>query len=145
MNRSKTYAPKQEEIKRNWYIVNARGKILGRLASKIAVYLQGKHKPDYTPYLDMGDEVIVINAREIVTTGKKNEDKKYKRYSGYPGGLKETPLKTMKERHPERILELAVKGMLPKNRLASRMINRLRIYEGQEYPHNAQKPKPLEI
>ncbi len=145
MKTSKTYTPKQEDIKRNWYIVDAKGKILGRLASKIAVYLQGKHKPDYTPYMDMGDEVIVVNADKIVTTGKKLEQKKYKRYSGYPGGLKEIPLKTMKERHPERVIRLAIERMLPKNKLASRMISRLKIYKDENYPHQAQQPKSIEI
>jgi len=145
MKTTKTYTPKQEEIKRNWYIVDAKGKVLGRLAAKVAVYLQGKHKPDYTPYIDMGDEVIVINVDKIVTTGKKLEQKKYKRYSGYPGGLKEIPLKTMKEQHPERIVELAIKRMLPKNKLASKMIKRLRVYRGDQHPHQAQQPIPLEI
>ena len=115
MKNTKTFTPNQENIKRNWYIADAKGKILGRLASKIAVYLQGKHKPDYTPYIDMGDEVIVINADKIVTTGKKLEQKMYQRYSGYPGGLKETPLEEMMEKAPERVIMLAVKGMLPKN------------------------------
>lgn len=145
MKMSKTYTPKQEDIKRNWYLVDAKGKILGRLASKIAIYLQGKHKPDYTPYMDMGDEVIVVNADKIVTTGKKLEQKKYKRYSGYPGGLKEIPLKIMKKRHPKRIIRLAIERMLPKNKLASRMISRLKIYKDENHPHHAQQPKSIEI
>lgn len=145
MKNTKTYTPKQEDIKRNWYLVDAKGKILGKLASKIAVYLQGKHKPDFTPYIDMGDEVIVVNADKIVTTGKKLKQKMYQRYSGYPGGLKEVPLGVMLDKMPERVITLAVKGMLPKSRLGRKMISRLKVYRDELHPHKAQGPISLEI
>ena len=145
INKTKTYTPDVNDIKRGWFIIDAKGKILGKLATKAAVYLQGKNKTDYTPYIDGGDEVIVVNAEKIVVTGKKLEQKMYKRYSGYPGGLKETPLEEMLKRKPEEVIRLAVKGMLPKNRLGSRMIVRLKVYKGEAHPHKSQKPVPLEI
>ncbi|MCK5306368.1 MAG: 50S ribosomal protein L13 [Candidatus Omnitrophica bacterium] len=145
LNKAKTYTPNVNDIKRGWFIIDAKGKILGKLATKAAVYLQGKNKTDYTPYIDGGDEVIVVNAEKIVVTGKKLEQKMYKRYSGYPGGLKETPLEEMLKRKPEEVIRLAVKGMLPKNRLGSRMIVRLKVYKGEAHPHKSQKPVPLEI
>ncbi|MCK4518954.1 MAG: 50S ribosomal protein L13 [Candidatus Omnitrophica bacterium] len=145
LNKTKTYTPNVNDIKRGWFIIDAKGKILGKLATKAAVYLQGKNKTDYTPYIDGGDEVIVVNAEKIVVTGKKLEQKMYKRYSGYPGGLKETPLEEMLKRKPEEVIRLAVKGMLPKNRLGSRMIVRLKVYKGEAHPHQSQKPVPLEI
>ena len=145
INKTKTYTPDVNDIKRGWFIIDAKGKILGKLATKAAVYLQGKNKTDYTPYIDGGDEVIVVNAEKIVVTGKKLEQKMYKRYSGYPGGLKEMPLEEMLKRKPEEVIRLAVKGMLPKNRLGSRMIVRLKVYKGEAHPHNSQKPIPLEV
>ena len=145
LNKAKTYTPNVNDIKRGWFIIDAKGKILGKLATKAAVYLQGKNKTDYTPYIDGGDEVIVVNAEKIVVTGKKLEQKMYKRYSGYPGGLKETPLEEMLKRKPEEVIRLAVKGMLPKNRLGSRMIVRLKVYKGEVHPHKSQKPVPLEV
>ena len=145
LNKTKTYTPNVNDIKRGWFIIDAKGKILGKLATKAAVYLQGKNKTDYTPYIDGGDEVIVVNAEKIVVTGKKLEQKMYKRYSGYPGGLKETPLEEMLKRKPEEVIRLAVKGMLPKNRLGSRMIVRLKVYKGEVHPHKSQKPVPLEV
>jgi len=136
---------KPEEVKREWYLVDAKGKTLGRLASEIAKILRGKHKPIYTPHVDCGDYVIVINAEKIRVTGKKLDDKIYYHHSGYMGGLKAIPLRRMLEKHPERVIELAVKRMLPKNRLGRAMLKKLKVYAGEEHPHQAQKPKKLEI
>ncbi len=136
---------KKNEISRNWYVVDAKDKVLGRLASEIAVILMGKNKPSYTPFVDTGDFVVVVNAEKVVLTGKKLENKLYRHYSGYMGGLKETAAKRMLEKKPEYLIWHAVKGMLPKNRLARRLITKLKIYKGQSHPHIAQKPKPLEI
>lgn len=143
MKNTKTYLPDANNIKRQWYLFDANGKILGKLAAEVAVYLQGKHKPDYTPHIDAGEEVIVINAAKIVTTGRKAKQKTYQRYSGYPGGLKETTLEEMMQKKPEEVIFRAVKGMLPKNRLGSKMITRLRVYKGAEHPHQAQNPKEI--
>ncbi|MCS7286306.1 MAG: 50S ribosomal protein L13 [Anaerolineae bacterium] len=143
--RQRTYRAKPEEIKREWYLVDAAGKTLGRLASEIAKILRGKHKPIYTPHLDCGDYVVVINAAKIKVTGKKLTDKIYYRHSGYMGGLKEIPLWRMLEEHPERVIELAVKRMLPQNRLGRKMIKKLKVYAGENHPHQAQQPKKLEI
>jgi len=145
MKSTKTTTPNQSEIKRGWFIVDAKDKILGKVAAKIATYLQGKNKADYTPYIDMGDQVIVINAQQVATTGKKLKQKMYKRYSGYPGGLKETPLEVMLETKPEEVISHAVKGMLPKNKLGSRMLTRLKVYRDAKHPHKAQNPSVLEI
>ena len=145
MKSTKTTTPNQSEIKRGWFIVDAKDKILGKVAAKIATYLQGKNKADYTPYIDMGDQVIVINAQQVATTGKKLKQKMYKRYSGYPGGLKETPLEVMLETKPEEVISHAVKGMLPKNKLGSRMLTRLKVYRDAKHPHIAQNPSVLEI
>jgi len=145
MKSTKTTTPNQSEIKRGWFIVDAKDKILGKVAAKIATYLQGKNKADYTPYIDMGDQVIVINAQQVATTGKKLKQKMYKRYSGYPSGLKETPLEVMLETKPEEVISHAVKGMLPKNKLGSRMLTRLKVYRDAKHPHKAQNPSVLEI
>jgi large subunit ribosomal protein L13 len=145
MKSTKTTTPNQNEIKRNWYIVDAKDKILGKIATKVATYLQGKNKADYTPYIDMGDEVIVINAQRVATTGKKLKDKMYKRYSGYPGGLKETSLEDMLKKKPEEVITHAVKGMLPKNKLGSRMLTRLKVYKDDKHPHQAQNPAVLDV
>ena len=145
MKNTKTTTPNQSEIKRGWFIVDAKDKILGKVAAKIATYLQGKNKADYTPYIDMGDQVIVINAQQVATTGKKLKQKMYKRYSGYPSGLKETPLEVMLETKPEEVISHAVKGMLPKNKLGSRMLTRLKVYRDAKHPHKAQNPSVLEI
>jgi len=145
MKSTKTTTPNQSEIKRGWFIVDAKDKILGKVAAKIATYLQGKNKADYTPYIDMGDQVIVINAQQVATTGKKLKQKMYKRYSGYPGGLKETPLEVMLETKPEEVISHAVKGMLPKNKLGSRMLTRLKVYRDAKHPHKALNPSVLEI
>ncbi|RME86277.1 MAG: 50S ribosomal protein L13 [Caldilineae bacterium] len=141
----KTYSAKASEIEREWFVVDAEGKTLGRLATEIARILRGKHKPIYTPHVDCGDYVIVINADKIRVTGKRLDQKIYYRHSGYIGGLKSTSLRTMLERHPERVLELAVKGMLPKNRLGRKMFKKLKVYARPDHPHAAQQPKPLEL
>lgn len=141
----KTFVAKKEEVSRNWHLVDANGQVLGRLASRIARLLMGKHKPTYTPHVDAGDHVVVINASGIVVTGKKVTDKVYYRHSMYPGGLKSVTYGQMRERFPTRPLELAVKRMLPKNRLQSRRMNRLHIYPGPEHRHQAQKPKPITL
>ncbi|MFQ6000411.1 MAG: 50S ribosomal protein L13 [Anaerolineae bacterium] len=141
----KTYATKPEDIERRWYVVDAEGKILGRLASEVAKILRGKHKPYFTPHLDTGDYVIVINAAKIRVTGKKLDDKIYYRHSGYPGGLRSTTLAEMLKKRPTRVIRLAVWGMLPHNRLGRAMMRKLKIYEGESHSHQAQKPQPLEF
>lgn len=141
----KTYTPKLSEIEREWYLVDAEGKTLGRLASEIAKILRGKHKPIYTPHLDCGDYVVVINAEKIRVTGRKLDQKIYYHYSGYPGGLKSISLRDQLQKHPERVLEAAVRGMLPKNRLGRKMIKKLKVYAGDSHPHQAQQPKMLEL
>ena len=141
----RTFTAKQAEIERGWYVVDARGQTLGRLASKIAPILKGKHKTIYTPHLDCGDFVIVVNAEKVRVTGRKLDQKFYHRYSGYPGGLTSISLRDQLEKHPERVLQAAVRGMLPKNKLGRQMIKKLKIYAGNEHPHQAQQPTPLEI
>jgi large subunit ribosomal protein L13 len=137
----KTYSAKPGEVQRNWWIVDAEGKNLGRLASEIADVLRGKNKPQYTPHVDTGDFVVVVNAEKIAVTGNKLAGKIYYRHSGYPGGLKSRTLGEMLERRPTEVLRKAVKGMLPKNRLAARQLNKLKIYAGPKHPHAAQKPE----
>jgi len=139
----KTYTAKPGEVPRKWWVVDAEGKNLGRLASEIAIVLRGKNKPQYTPHVDTGDFVVVVNAQKIAVTGNKLEGKIYYRHSGYPGGLKSRTLGEMLERRPNEVLRKAVKGMLPKNRLAARQITKLKIYAGPEHPHAAQKPEEL--
>ncbi len=141
----KTYMAKPGEVTREWYVVDASGKTLGRLATEIARILRGKHKPQYTPHVDVGDFVIVINAEKIAVTGRKLDQKRYYRHSGYPGGLRSITLRRLLEKHPERVIRLAVKGMLPKNRLGRRMLKKLKVYAGPEHPHQAQQPKPLDL
>ena len=141
----KTYTPKLTEIERRWWIVDAEGKVLGRLASEIAQVLRGKHKPMFTPHLDVGDYVVVVNADKVVLTGNKAEDKAYFRHSGYMGGEKFIPFKDMLADHPERVIELAVKGMMPKNNLGRLMRRKLKVYAGPNHPHEAQQPTRLEI
>ena len=140
----KTYSAKPREITRNWYVVDAEAKTLGRLATQIAGVLRGKGKPAYTPHVDTGDFVIVVNAEKIHVTGKKLDDKIYYRHSGYPGGLRERTLREQLDRRPEEVLRKAVKGMLPKNKLAAVHLNKLKIYAGPDHPHAAQSPAPLE-
>ncbi len=137
----KTYVPKKEEIERKWYVIDAAGKPLGRLATQIATILRGKHKPIYTPFMDTGDYVIVINAEKVILTGGKEEKKVYYRHSGYPGGLKVIPYKKMKEKYPERVIRIAVKGMIPHNSLGRKMLKKLKVYRGAEHPHEAQMPE----
>ncbi len=141
----KTYVANANDRERNWLVVDATGQTLGRLATQIADALRGKRKPTYTPHVDTGDFVVVINAEKISVTGNKRADKKYYRHSGYPGGLKTRTLGDMLERRPEEVLRLAVKGMLPRNRLARKQITKLKIYAGPEHPHVAQQPQPMEI
>jgi large subunit ribosomal protein L13 len=141
----KTYSAKKGEVAREWYIVDADGQTLGRLATRIADTLRGKAKPQFTPHVDTGDFVVVVNADRIRVTGKKLDQKRYYRYSGYPGGLRSRTLREQLERRPTEVLRTAVKGMLPKNRLARQQINKLKIYAGPEHPHAAQAPKPLEL
>jgi large subunit ribosomal protein L13 len=141
----KTYSAKPGEVTREWYLVDADGKTLGRLATQIADTLRGKRKPQYTPHVDTGDFVIVVNAEKISVTGNKLDQKRYYRHSGYPGGLRSRTLREQLDRRPTEVLRVAVKGMLPKNRLARQQITKLKIYAGPEHPHEAQNPRPLEL
>ncbi len=141
----KTFSAKTHEVKRDWFVVDADNKVLGRLASEIARRLRGKHKPEFTPHVDTGDYIVVVNAGKMRVTGNKELDKKYYRHSGYPGGIYETTFGKMQERFPGRALEKAVKGMLPKGPLGYAMIKKMKIYAGAEHPHEAQQPQPLEI
>ncbi len=141
----RTFTAKQAEIEHDWYVVDAEGQTLGRLASKIAPVLKGKHKAIYTPHQDCGDYVIVVNAEKVRVTGRKLDQKFYHHYSGYPGGLSSINLRDQLAKHPERVLQAAVRGMLPKNRLGRRMIKKLKVYAGDSHPHQAQQPKPLEL
>ncbi|NOY64572.1 MAG: 50S ribosomal protein L13 [Nitrospirae bacterium] len=136
---------KKDEVERNWYIVDASDKVLGRLASRIATYLRGKHKPQFTPNVDTGDFIIVVNAEKIRLTGNKLEQKVYYHHTGYPGGIKAETAKSRIKRKPEQMIIDAVWGMLPKNRLGRKMIKKLKVYRGAEHPHHAQKPEPLNI
>jgi large subunit ribosomal protein L13 len=141
----RTYVTKPEDVQRKWYVVDAKGRTLGRLASEVAQVVRGKHKPIYTPAADVGDYVIVVNAEKVHVTGRKLDQKMYYRHSGYPGGLKEISLRRMLEERPTRVIELAVRGMLPKNRLGRKMIKKLKVYAGADHPHEAQQPEPLEL
>ena len=136
----KTYVPKQDEIEKAWYVIDAKDKVLGRVAAEAARLLRGKHKPQYTPYLDCGDHVIIINAEKARVTGNKYTDKMYYRHTGYVGGLKETTYAEMIAKHPARAMFLAVKGMLPHNRLGRKLATNVRVYAGPEHPHTAQQP-----
>lgn len=136
--------PKPEEITRDWFFVDADGKILGRLASEVAKILRGKHQPYYTPHWDLGDHVIVVNAKKVILTGQKEDAKIYYRHSGYPGGLKQETAAKLRERKPEELIYRAVRGMLPKNRLSREVIKKLHVYAGSEHPHGAQQPRRLE-
>jgi len=141
----KTYAAKPTDRQRNWLVVDAEGQTLGRLATRIADALRGKRKPEYTPHVDTGDFVVVVNAEKIRVTGNKLEQKRYWRHSGYPGGIKSRSLAEMLERRPEEVIRKAVKGMLPRNRLARKQLTKLKVYAGPDHPHAAQKPQPMEI
>lgn len=141
----KTYVAKPGEIKHNWYVVDAEGQTLGRLASRVAQIIRGKHRPDFSPHMDMGDHVIIVNADKISVSGDKRDQKTYTRYSGYQSGLKSTTLATMLEKKPEAVLTHAVRGMLPKNRLGRKLIKKLRVYTGAGHPHVGQSPQVLEF
>jgi large subunit ribosomal protein L13 len=141
----KTISATSEGVKRDWYVVDAAGKTLGRLCSELALRLRGKHKTVYTPHVDTGDYLVVINAEKIAVTGKKMEDKNYHRFTGHIGNLKTTSLKDMLARHPERVIEIGVKGMLPKNPLGRAMYRKLKVYAGAQHPHAAQQPQVLDI
>lgn len=141
----RTYTPKANEIERAWWVVDAADKPLGRLATEIARVLRGKHKPMYTPHLDTGDHVVVVNASKVVLTGNKADQKTYFRHSGYMGGEQHIPFRRVMASHPERVIEMAVKGMLPKNALGRAMYKKLKVYAGAEHPHQGQQPQPLDI
>ena len=141
----KTFSAKASEVRRDWFVIDAENVVLGRLATEVARRLRGKHKAVYTPHVDTGDNIIVVNAEKISVTGRKREDKLYHRHTGYPGGLKTMTFEKLQEKHPERIIELAVKGMLPKNALGRDMYRKLHIYAGGEHPHVAQQPQELKI
>ncbi len=140
-----TYSAKKEDNKDKWWVVDAEGQVLGRLASSIAAYLRGKHNPMFTPHVDTGDSVVVVNAEKIVLTGRKWDKKNYYRHSGYIGGLKTTPAKKILEDRPEDLIRIAVKGMLPKNKLNDKILKKLKVYKGNEHNNEAQKPEKLEI
>jgi large subunit ribosomal protein L13 len=141
----KSYVARPHAVERKWHLIDAEGQTLGRLATEISRLLRGKHKPQYTPHVDTGDFVVVVNAEKVVVTGKKAEQKVYYRHTGYPGGLKETSYETMLERKPTEILRRAVRGMMPKTRLGRQQLRKLKIYAGPEHPHEAQRPEPYEV
>ena len=140
-----TQSAREQDVQRDWYVVDAQGQTLGRLATQIATILKGKNKPSYTPHVDCGDYVVVVNAEKIHVTGQKMAQKKYYRHSGYPGGLKEVTLRDQLDKFPDRVVESAVRGMLPHNRLGRRMFKKLKVYKGSSHPHEAQQPKTLEL
>lgn len=140
-----TYSAKPGTVRRDWFLVDASGKTLGRLCAEIARRLRGKHKPVYTPHVDTGDCIVVVNAEKIAVTGRKLDDKRYYRHTGYVGNMKSASLREMLARHPERVIETAVKGMLPKNPLGRAMFRKLKVYRGPEHPHAAQQPQPLDL
>jgi large subunit ribosomal protein L13 len=141
----KTYVPTAAEVKRRWHVVDADGKVLGRLAARVATLLRGKHKPAFTPHLDVGDFVVVVNAAGVRLTGRKLQQKEMIRHSGYPGGLKRTSYEIVMKRYPERAITQAVRGMLPKTRQGDRLIKKLKVYRGAKHPHAAQKPAPAQV
>ncbi|MCS7312966.1 MAG: 50S ribosomal protein L13 [Acidobacteria bacterium] len=141
----KTVVPKLKDIQRRWWVIDARGQVLGRVATRAAILLTGKHKPNYVPFMDVGDYVIVINAREVVLTGQKEKKKVYYRHSGYPGGLKSVTAAQVRATHPERLIEWAVSGMLPKNRLRKVYLRKLKVYADDRHPHQAQQPLPYPL
>lgn len=141
----RTFVTKKEDVQRDWYVVDAAGQTLGRLATRVAYVLRGKHKPIFSPSVDVGDFVVVVNADKVHVTGRKLDQKTYYRHTGYPGGLKEITLRNQLQQHPTRVIEHAVKGMLPKNRLGRQMFKKLKVYAGPDHPHTAQQPKPLEL
>ena len=140
----KTYTARPKDIRREWFVVDATDKVLGRLATEVAQRLRGKHKPSYTPHLDTGDHIVIVNAEKVRVTGAKSEDKTYYRHTGYPGGIKEQSLREVLSTHPERVIQRAVKGMLPHNPLGRAMLKKLHVYAGPEHKHQAQQPQTLE-
>ena len=140
-----TFQPKASDIERAWLVVDASDVVLGRLATEVSTLLRGKHKPIWAPHVDCGDNVIVVNAAKVAVTGSKREDKKYWRHSGYPGGIRNRSLDEMLDKHPDRVIRMAVRGMLPKSRLGRKMLGKLHVYAGGEHPHHAQKPQPHEL
>ncbi len=140
-----TYIPSPDKVRHDWYVIDASEQVLGRIATRAATILMGKHKPDYTPFLKTGDFVVVVNAEKVKLTGNKEEDKKYYRHSGYPGGIRNVTAKQLRENHPHRLVEYAVRRMLPKNKLGRQLHSRLKVYAGPEHPHDAQQPKTIEI
>ena len=141
----KTFSAKNETVRRDWFVVDAENKVLGRLAAEIAHRLRGKHKPEYTPHVDTGDYIVVVNAGKVAVTGNKATDKIYYRHSGHPGGIKDVSFREMIEKHPTRVIESAVRGMLPRNKLGRSMLSKLKIYAGAEHAHQAQQPKKLKL
>ncbi|MEN8214918.1 MAG: 50S ribosomal protein L13 [Pseudomonadota bacterium] len=141
----KTFSARSETVQRQWFIIDAQDKVLGRLATEIAIRLRGKHKPEYTPHVDTGDHIVVVNAEKVRVTGRKRTDKMYHHHSGYPGGIKSIPFDKLMQKAPERIIEFAVKGMLPKGPLGRTMFRKLKVYAGPEHKHTAQQPIPLTI
>jgi len=141
----KTFVAKPHEVQRDWYVIDAKDKVLGRVASEVARRLRGKHKPEFTPHVDTGDYIVIVNAADIVVTGNKTQAKKYYRHTGYPGGIRATNFEKLQQRFPGRAIEKAVKGMLPKGPLGYAMIKKLKVYAGAEHPHSAQQPKVLDI
>jgi large subunit ribosomal protein L13 len=141
----KTFSAKPETVQRDWYVIDATDKVLGRLATEVARRLRGKHKPEYTPHVDTGDYIVIINADKVKLTGKKESDKHYYHHTGYPGGIRSKTARQVREQHPERIIESAVRGMLPKNSLGRAMFGKLKVYAGAEHKHAAQQPQALEI
>jgi len=141
----KTFSAKPETVKRDWFVIDAENKVLGRLATEVARRLRGKHKPEYTPHVDTGDYIVIINADKVAVTGNKEKDKMYHAHTGYPGGLKSMTLEKLRIKAPERIIEKAVKGMLPRNPLGRAMFSKLKVFAGSEHAHTAQQPQPLEI
>lgn len=141
----KTFSAKPAEVKRDWYVIDAKGKTLGRMATEIARRLRGKHKPEYTPHVDTGDYIVVVNAEKVHVTGKKATDKIYYRHSGFPGGIKSLTFEKLIEKAPERVIQLAVKGMLPKNPLGRAMLRKLKVYAGPDHAHSAQQPQTLDL
>lgn len=141
----KTISMRAEDVQRSWYVIDANNQTLGRLATEVARRLRGKHKAEYTPHVDTGDYIVVVNADKVRVTGNKTTDKMYYRHSGYPGGIKSVNFQKLRETHPDRIIEKAVKGMMPRNPLGRAMLRKLKVYAGPEHPHSAQQPEPLEI
>jgi len=141
----KTFSAKPSEVNHGWYVVDAQGKVLGRLATRIAQRLRGKHRPEYTPHVDTGDYIVVVNVDKLRVTGNKAEQKKYYRHTGYPGGIRETTFAVLHAKHPDRVLQKAVKGMLPKGPLGNAMLKKLKVYAGEGHPHKAQSPQALEL